>query len=341
MSEWFSQFHSHMILNHALLQGVIPNCSLADGLRGLGLFMVAMWGVRWGLAGIAQWRLARNAEPFPVASIPHLAELYGELAHTLRLKRLPPLLKSPANQGPAFTAGFIRQRVYLSLPLANLLSKDELTALLGHELVHVKRRDNALYALAELILAATPLWFIQFFAHNLHCDPVEYWAATGASFLLVVLGFLKGSRWFRETRERSCDDRIVSETGKPLALASALVKTWRWMQASPGGFTVPKFRHSHAAGFGVEARIRRLLNYRGTRFRLIKTILARFAFTASVCISICFLVDYHLTTNYNQKLTDCHAQAMASQIKPAFPACERLQHCQPAPAMPTQLPCHR
>ena len=339
MSEWLAQWHAHLVLNHALLQGAVPHCNLADGMRWLGLFMLAAWSIRWCLAWFAQRRLFQNARPFPTHTIPGLTGLYTNLGKSLRIRRLPPLLQSPAKHGPAFTSGFFRPGIFLRLPLANQLSKDEMTALLGHELVHVKRNDNLLYAFAELILAATPLWFLQLFAHNLNCDPLAFWGATAACILVMIVGFSKGSRWFREARERSCDDRIVSETGKPLALASALVKTWRWLQGQPVSSQVSNL--SQAAGLGVEARIRRLIHYRHSRLRVPKAILTRLLVIAVSSGAAWFLIDYHLAADYNHKLKNCHAQTMITDSGTVLQACQRMQGCPPGDAMPPHLPCLR
>lgn len=55
---------------------------------------------------------------------------------------------------PAFTAGFLRPRVYVARSLVDRLSFDELAAVLTHEASHVRRRDPLRFSLLRVLSCA-------------------------------------------------------------------------------------------------------------------------------------------------------------------------------------------
>ncbi len=111
----------------------------------------------------------------------------------------------PGLPNPAFTAGFLRPRIYISELLAEHLEEDELAALIAHEGAHVARRD--------------PLRLSFFRA--LAC--VLFW--------LPALRRLADD--MSDEAELAADD--VAARGRPLVLASAIVGVARWssLEASP------------------------------------------------------------------------------------------------------------
>jgi Zn-dependent protease with chaperone function len=58
---------------------------------------------------------------------------------------------------PAFTAGWLRPRVYIEPALVRSLTRDQLTAVLAHEAVHVRRRDPLRSSLLRF-LTCTLFW---------------------------------------------------------------------------------------------------------------------------------------------------------------------------------------
>jgi Zn-dependent protease with chaperone function len=102
---------------------------------------------------------------------------------------------------PAFTAGWLRPRVYVAADLENRLSADELAAVLAHEHVHATRRDPLRLSLLRF-LACTLFWIPAL--RRLATDV----AAEG---------------------EVRADDHAAQRHG--LALASALVRLAGWERA--------------------------------------------------------------------------------------------------------------
>lgn len=127
---------------------------------------------------------------------------------------------------PAFTAGLLRPRIYISDAVQQTLSAAELRAVFRHELHHRLRRDPLRFA-ALRFAAKTFCW-------------------------LPLIGLLAED--LMEESEIMADDFAASSVGgsDPLDVASALVKLGRGhsLAATPsiGGFTL------------VERRVRRLLD---------------------------------------------------------------------------------
>jgi Zn-dependent protease with chaperone function len=126
---------------------------------------------------------------------------------------------------PAFTAGWLRPRVYVAESVAERLGADELRALLAHEGAHVARRDPLRLSLLRF-LALTLFWLpaLRRLAYDI-ADEAEIQA----------------------------DDRAAR--GQPLALASAILSLASW--GAPGA------AWSEGVGFAqrtdlLDRRIRRL-----------------------------------------------------------------------------------
>ncbi len=100
----------------------------------------------------------------------------------------------------AYLSGVRRPRLTVSAPLVELLDEEELATVLAHEEAHALHRDN-LRGWA-LFLLGLPMFY----------NPVTLAALQRMS----------------EDMEMACDDAAAVRTGRPLALASALIKTGRW-----------------------------------------------------------------------------------------------------------------
>lgn len=96
----------------------------------------------------------------------------------------------------AFTAGLLRPKIYISKGLFNSLTNDEIRAVFLHELHHKKKYDP-----------------LKFFISSFVKDMFFYVPIT--KYLAGLLHIIK---------EKAADDKVVSITGKPFELASAIVK---------------------------------------------------------------------------------------------------------------------
>jgi heat shock protein HtpX len=161
---------------------------------------------------------------------PELHRMVTELAHAANIPK-PKVGISQLNIPNAFAFGRTRGdgRVCVTRGILNLLSRDELKAVLGHEISHIKHRDMAIITL----LSAIPLimYWIAFsfmfrgmFGGSSRQGGGSYAALIGLGALVMYfitnLLVLYGSR----IREYYADQGSVRLGNKPHHLATALYK---------------------------------------------------------------------------------------------------------------------
>jgi heat shock protein HtpX len=201
--------------------------------------------VEWGWLAIAGVLLVGGVAML-VRAVPDTDELrYGEVPPVARalLERLcmradtpvPELLLEPGPIANAWTTG---GRVHLTRPLLRLLDESELEAVLAHELTHLAHRDAAVMDVCSapsrvlLGFAGGVVSGFRAWARNIRELPFPRLALLSA-FLAVVsvppaylLGWVSRLSVLRmsRTREFAADAAAATLTGRPSALASALMK---------------------------------------------------------------------------------------------------------------------
>ena len=178
------------------------------------LFLI--WGV--GVLGLVTVQVARSArrrarmraamEPLP----PEVGRRIDELRAELGLRRAVDarVVRDEAIGGPLIQ-GCVRPRILLPSSLVQSWRREELDAVLLHELVHLRRLDPAARALGNLLQIA-------YFFH-----PVVWWV----------------ERRLAEEREKACDDAVVRRLRGDkriymkglLRLVEERAGGWRGMQA--------------------------------------------------------------------------------------------------------------
>jgi Zn-dependent protease with chaperone function len=135
-----------------------------------------------------------GAVPLKGTAYAHLAE--DMASNVIGGHRLPDIWVSNIEAPLAFTTGLLFPRIYITSTLLELLSHDEIMAVLCHEWAHVLRRDNLWNWLVRL--------------------------------LRDVVWFLPGGhiawRQMVASQDEACDALAATMTRQPLALARALVK---------------------------------------------------------------------------------------------------------------------
>ncbi len=218
-----------------------------------------------------QHHLLNRSRHIPVArgQFPKLDRVLDGLAR-VSARPLPPVYLCPQEQPTAYARGLRHRSLIVSPALVELLEEDELEACLAHELAHLAHRDNGTGWLFLALRAA------QFY------NPVA---------MMVV-------RQMLQDNELACDEESAALSGKPLALASSLVKLFREAQVKsmpPGpkgwrswiAFRVTALEEQ-ARQASVESRVSRMIHapavatvpYTGLRFGL--CLLAALAFQALV-----------------------------------------------------------
>ena len=217
--------------------------------------------------GTAQLKRSLEATPLSRSYAPGVYRRLEWLTDRMRAGQ-PELLVARLPVPNAFAVGGPSPAIVVDRRLFVLLSPDEMTALLAHELAHFERRDALIQTLAYSLtqrlvslvgVAVFPIvvltgGFARAFA-LLRGDPESWsrsWLARtqqSALALIALVGFavtllvLSYSR----RREWAADDRAASVTGNPLALARALDKIERASTPEMGPLT-PLYVHGDDEG---------------------------------------------------------------------------------------------
>ena len=170
----------------------------------------------------------------PVVSDRAVTATAAELAQAVAIA-VPTVRLLPTAAPLAVSGGLWRPTIVLSAWLVEHLDRRELQAVLGHEMVHLARRDHLVRWLARLLRDATAY-------------------LPGSWYALQAL---------EADEELTADALAVAATQRPLAMASALGKVWRAVVATPqptGVVGVPAYAGASAAQ--LEERVRRLMEGR-------------------------------------------------------------------------------
>jgi Zn-dependent protease with chaperone function len=180
-------------------------------------FPIVFIGLQYLLApALTEWVLSIDGDEdeLPTVHRAFLEKLSAE--HELPMPRVGVIHSATPN---AFCFGRVRSdaRIVVTEGLLNVLSEEEINAVLAHEVGHIAHYDFAVMAVAAL----APLILYQLYVwtrHNSHTRPIAF-SAYGCYWLsrFVVLAL-------NRVREASADHYCAVVTREPNALSSALIK---------------------------------------------------------------------------------------------------------------------
>ncbi len=163
----------------------------------LGSFSVTLlWVLRWRQVS----KVKRAAIPLTVG---REAALLNSLSHLTGGTALPILLSKNRIEPGIF--GIWKPVLLWPAHISNELSEPQLSAILAHEMLHVRRQDNLTAAMQMLIEAF--FWF----------HPLVWWF---------------GSRQMEE-RERACDEGVLGFGSTPAVYAESILKTCKFCVEAP------------------------------------------------------------------------------------------------------------
>lgn len=164
-----------------------------------------------------------NVRPLSEAEAPHIHQMVQELADEAGIKK-PEIGLSEINIPNAFAYGRSSRSGHIAItrPILGLLDRDELKAVLGHEMGHIKHNDMIVTAAVSVIPMICYYIALSFFFSG---D-----SRNGGGFIIGILGYvfyLIGQLlvlFISRTREYYADEASVEFGNRPAALVSALYK---------------------------------------------------------------------------------------------------------------------
>lgn len=144
---------------------------------------------------------------------PQLYQQFLRAADTLAVSELPELYVAPGPELNAYAMGIRRTTVVLTAPLVSLLSPEELLAVIGHELGHIKCEHMINKTVAYLVAV-------------LGAQAISTLIPAVGGLLVAGISASLG-HWSRKA-EISCDRAALLTVQDPVVVASLLAKLGGW-----------------------------------------------------------------------------------------------------------------
>lgn len=219
----------------------------------VGTLVSGYLSYRFGTRGLLR---SLDARPLDRERAPWLHQRIDALSAAMDLAR-PTVFVASLGAPNALAIGSARRgALVLDVGLFELLSADELTAIVAHELAHIESDDGlvrtltyasvqtllgvALVVTAPVVLALTGLGYgLALITGRRDNLALRIRTALGVAAGLVVFLLTALARARSRRREFAADDRAAAVTGDPLALARALQRIERASQPRIGPFRLP------------------------------------------------------------------------------------------------------
>ena len=187
----------------------------------MGVSLVIVFAQYW--FGPTLVKHSMNVRPLSEAEAPHIHKMVAELAQEAGVPK-PEVGLSEINIPNAFAYGRTSRSGHIAItrPILGLLDYDELRAVLGHEMGHIKHNDMAVTAAVSVIPMVCYYIAIAFMFSRDN--------ENGAGIIIGLLGYvfyLIGQLlvlFISRTREYYADEASVEFGNRPAALVSALYK---------------------------------------------------------------------------------------------------------------------
>ncbi len=181
-----------------------------------------------------------GAQELSEAEAPELFSIVRFLAQRANIP-MPKVYMLPQETPNAFATGRNPQHAAVAVTsgIMQLLSRDELTGVLAHELGHIHNRDTLIMTVAATLAGAISMlanmaYFSMLFGGASSRDDDGGHPLTGLiGVILAPFAAMLIQMAISRSREFVADEKGARLSGKPLALASALRKIESWSQQIP------------------------------------------------------------------------------------------------------------
>ena len=217
-----------MILTSIFMFTIVYFLILAVG-RYLGIYSWRLYaGISILIVFLQYWfgpslvKRSMNVRPLSEAEAPHIHQMVQELADAAGIPK-PEIGLSEINIPNAFAYGRTSRSGHIAItrPILGLLDRDELKAVLGHEMGHIKHNDMAITAAVSVIPMICYYIALSFMFSGDSRDGGIIIGILG--YLFYLIGQLL-VLFISRTREYYADAASVEFGNHPAALVSALYK---------------------------------------------------------------------------------------------------------------------
>jgi len=218
-----------------------------DGMIVAFIFALLMNGSTYWFSDRLALSMA-GAREVSLMEAPMLHRLVAQLAHRAEIP-IPRVYIVESVAPNAFATGRnpAHGAVAVTTGLLDILDRDELAAVIAHELGHIRNRDTLISAVAATVAGAITMlanmaqWALMFGGHGMGAsgsDEEEEGGVAGlvGGLVMILLAPIAATLIqlaISRTREFSADAAGARIVGDPLALASALRKLDRWSARLP------------------------------------------------------------------------------------------------------------
>ena len=196
------------------------------GIRSYWIWLVASLVITFAQYwfGPSLVKRSMNVRPLSEAEAPHIHQMVQELADAAGIPK-PEIGLSEINIPNAFAYGRSSRSGHIAItrPILGLLDRDELKAVIGHEMGHIKHNDMIVTAAVSVI----PMICYYIALSFMFSGDRENLGATLLIGLVGYLFYLIGQLlvlFISRTREYYADEASVEFGNRPAALVSALYK---------------------------------------------------------------------------------------------------------------------
>lgn len=227
MTEWMYLKYIFLLVNVKILSEnpteslVVDYLLILSGIVG-GVLLLKLMLHNRGYSALKRDHIKLDRETFPL-----IVELAKTISKKIGLNR-PPDLYLFENKTPlVFATGIITPSIFISPKLIETMSTEEMSAVITHELYHVKRRDGLITILLQGILIFIPLVQVTLFGRYMVFEntSVIFWITASMLMLISYLVILK--YFVNKKREFVCDDLTSGCLKDPLLLAQTIIKAWK------------------------------------------------------------------------------------------------------------------
>lgn len=176
-----------------------------------------------------------RAQPVTEADAPELVGVVRHLSQQAGIP-MPRVYLCPQQAPNAFATGRNPKNAAVAITqgLLQMLNRDELMGVIGHELAHVKHRDILIQTVAATIAGAISalgylLWFVPMGGDNRRGNPL----AAIAMIILAPIAAMLIQMAISRKREYNADNYGAELAGSPMPLATALNKLHNYNRQIP------------------------------------------------------------------------------------------------------------